>query len=61
MEAREQRGQQIAATGSIKRNGESRWLVPSQTSNARYFVDLANVEQPRCTCPDFEERRLPCK
>jgi len=61
MEAREQRGKQIAAAGKIKRNGESRWLVPSQSSEARYFVDLANVDQPSCTCPDFEERRLPCK
>jgi transposase len=24
-------------------------------------VNLANVEEPACTCPDFEERRQPCK
>lgn len=61
MNAREQRGKQIAEAGKIKKNGNTRWLVPSQSSNARYFVDIANVEQPICTCPDFEERQLPCK
>lgn len=61
MDVREQRGKQIADAGKIKRDGLSKWTVPSQSSNARYFVDLGDVEQPTCTCPDFEERRLPCK
>jgi hypothetical protein len=61
MDAREERGKQIAAAGKVRKNGDYRWLVPSQSSAARYFVDLANVDQPSCTCPDFEERQLPCK
>lgn len=61
MNVREERGKQIADAGKIKRDGLSKWTVPSQSSNARYFVDLGDVDQPTCTCPDFEERRLPCK
>ncbi len=61
MNVREERGKQIAEAGQIKKNGETRWLVPSQSSNARYFVDLVNIEEPVCSCPDFEERRMPCK
>src|SRR5437660_9610459 len=61
MDMREERGKAIASVGKVEKVGETRWLVPSQTSNARYFVDLANVDAPVCSCPDFEERRLPCK
>jgi transposase len=61
MNPREERGKQIAETGQIKKNGETRWLVPSQSTSARYFVDLDNVDEPVCSCPDFEERRMPCK
>jgi transposase len=61
MNLREERGKQIAEAGQIKKNGNTRWLVPSQSSNARYFVDLANVDEPACSCPDYEERRMPCK
>ena len=36
------------------------YLVPSASSNgsAGYVVDMA---AGKCTCPDFEERGLPCK
>ncbi len=61
MNLREERGKQIAEAGKIKKNGNTVWLVPSQSSNARYFVDLANVDEPVCSCPDFEERQMPCK
>ena len=61
MSPREERGKQIAESGKIRKYGESRWLVPSQSSPARYYVDLANVDEPTCNCPDFIERRLPCK
>ncbi|HEY2232936.1 MAG TPA: transposase [Candidatus Angelobacter sp.] len=61
METREQRGKVIAETAQIKKNGQTRWLVPSQSSTSRYFVDLANADEPVCSCPDFEERRMPCK
>src|SRR5262245_27145092 len=61
MNVREERGKQIAQTAKIRKYGDTRWLVPSQTSMARYFVDLANVDEPVCSCPDFELRRMPCK
>src|SRR5690242_9297116 len=61
MDVREERGKQIAETCKIRQTGETGWLVPSQSSAVRYFVDLANVDKPVCTCPDFEERQLPCK
>jgi transposase len=61
MNLREERGKQIAEAGNIKKNGDTRWLVPSQSSNARYFVDLENFDEPACSCPDYEERRMPCK
>src|SRR5262245_38466433 len=34
------------------------YLVPSASSTAGYVVDMAGGT---CSCPDFEERRLPCK
>lgn len=61
MSPREERGKQIAVAGKIRKYGETRWLVPSQSSPARYYVDLANADEPMCSCPDFLERRLPCK
>jgi transposase len=57
MEAREQRGLEIAATKRLKRKGEL-WLVPSQGGRATYVVDPAT---PECSCPDFEERGERCK
>lgn len=36
------------------------YLVPSATNaGASYLVDMAAATM--CTCPDYEERRLPCK
>jgi transposase len=58
MDAREERGRQLARVAQIKRVGR-RWAVPSQTSaSERYLVD---VEGAACTCPDYEERRGTCK
>ncbi len=58
MDAREERGRQLASVAQIKRVGR-RWAVPSQTSaSERYLVD---VEGAACTCPDYEERRGTCK
>jgi hypothetical protein len=62
MDAREERGRQIASTVQIKRVGR-RWAVPSQTrSSERYIVD---VEDATCTCPDYElhgqSRQRQCK
>lgn len=62
MDVREERGKAIANTGLIRKSksGELLYLVPSQSGNGQYSVDLAG-EQPTCTCPDWELRRKPCK
>ncbi len=60
MDAREQRGIEIAARSRIVRR-ERDWSVPSQTGEGRYTVSGLDAEAPRCTCPDFEERQQTCK
>jgi len=59
MDAREERGLQIAATSRIERN-KLGWKVPSQSGNGSYIVNLDKGE-PFCSCPDFETRQMPCK
>lgn len=58
-EARKQRGLAIAAISKIEQQA-GRWVVPSQHGKGRYIVDIDRPE-PRCSCPDFEERGQPCK
>jgi transposase len=59
MDAREERGLQIAATCKIERN-QLGWKVPSQSGNGSYIVNLDHGT-PFCTCPDYEKRQQPCK
>ncbi len=59
MDAREQRGSQIAEQGLIRRKGDQ-WVVPSQSNGTTYTVDLF-AEDPTCTCQDYETRRGKCK
>lgn len=59
MEAREQRGLQIAALFRVQAAGRT-WQVPSQTGSGGYTVDL-NGQMPKCSCPDFELRQEKCK
>jgi transposase len=59
MDARQERGLQIAATSRIEKN-KIGWKVPSQSGSGTYIVNLDQGEQ-FCTCPDFEERQQPCK
>lgn len=59
MEARQQRGLEIAATANLARRGGV-WLVPSQSGAGRYTV-WPDLETPRCTCPDHETRGVKCK
>jgi len=59
MDAREERGLQIANTCKIEKN-KLGWKVPSQSGNGTYIVSLDNGE-PFCTCPDFDTRHQPCK
>ena len=59
MEAREQRGLEIAARARIQKAGDT-WVVPSQSSKGTYKVTMGD-SGPRCTCPDFELRGQTCK
>jgi transposase len=60
MDAREQRGLEIAATIKLRRKG-SVWVVPSQGGTGiTYTVDLKG-DAPTCSCPDHETRRMKCK
>jgi len=58
MDARKERGLQLAHRGHILKQAHG-WQVLSQSGNGYYAVNLDNG--PRCTCPDFELRRKPCK
>jgi len=62
MDAREERGKAIAATGLVKptRFNDMLFDVPSQSGQRCYRVNLAG-EEPSCNCPDFETRQKPCK
>ena len=62
MDAREQRGLLIAALCKITQK-HGQWIVPSQTGNGTYRVNLnpQSPAVPLCTCKDFEARGEPCK
>jgi transposase len=59
MEARQQRGLEIAATANIVKKGGA-WMVPSQSGKGRYTVCLDDHD-PHCSCPDHETRGIKCK
>lgn len=59
MDAREERGLQIAENSKIVKTPVG-WKVPSQSGNGSYVVNLDHGH-PFCTCPDFEKRQQPCK
>lgn len=57
MDSREAKALEIAARSKLVfENGA--WLVPSQTTSAKYRVTLNPVG---CTCDDFQLRQLACK
>ena len=58
MDARQQRGMEIAATMNLTKQADGTWSVPSQAGRGRYAVD---PRAKHCTCPDYELRRQPCK
>lgn len=60
MDAREQRGIEIAARFRLVRR-ERDWSVPSQSGEGRYTVSGADADTPRCSCPDFAARGEACK
>src|SRR5918911_2049649 len=59
LDMREQKGQQIASRLRLTQQGGA-WLVPSQSGSGKYTVNY-DTEAPRCTCPDYELRRMKCK
>jgi transposase len=59
MDLREQRGMELAATRIIKKK-KGVWLVPSQSGNDKYEVNI-RAEISTCTCLDHETRGVKCK
>ena len=57
-DSRKQRGIAIAAYANI-REDRFGYKVPAQSRSGSYLVNLEYGAY--CTCPDFEERQLPCK
>lgn len=64
MDAREQKGLEIAAKAKLERSG-NRWFVPSQSGTVRQhgasYVVIPDPNNPHCTCPDHELRKAKCK
>ena len=60
MDARQQRGLEIAATAKIVKKSNGTWIVPSQSLNGRYTVTLKETGF-QCSCPDHELRKIKCK
>ena len=63
MDAREQRGMQIAATTRLRRS-KAGWIVPSQSTDRKAYQvtsDLPGALGLVCDCPDYELRGMPCK
>jgi transposase len=52
MDARQQRGLEIAAVFKITQKGKV-WICPSQTGKGKYTV-CPDKENPHCSCPDHE-------
>jgi len=59
VKAREERGLVIAAKCKLTKKGQV-WLVPSQSSNAKYTV-CPDKAAPHCSCPDHETTGGKCK
>ena len=49
MEARAQRGLQLARTARINRKKSGEWTVPSESGGGRYRVEM-DGDAPSCTC-----------
>lgn len=60
MDAREQRGIEIANVCRIDRKGDNAWIVPSMNGNGRYTVSHEGLYL-HCNCPDHEQRAVKCK
>jgi transposase len=63
MDARQQRGLEIASKQRLRKTPGGGWIVPSQQggSAAKYAVIVSDPTKPTCTCPDYELRGDRCK
>ena len=59
MDVWQKRGVAIADSNTVKRNRLG-WLVPSQSSNGTYVVNIDNG-QPFCTCQHYENTHQKCQ
>ncbi len=59
MEVRAERGMEIAATTVLTKTDKG-YLVPSSTGKGLYLVSMSGTK-PKCSCPDYLERKEPCK
>ncbi len=61
--ARKARGMTLIEQGfEPKQVSPKMWIVPSQTGNGTYTVSrMKDLRHWKCTCPDFEQRGVPCK
>ena len=57
MDARQQRGLEIAAKSKIRRQDDI-WLVPSQAKDGDRYTVIPGF---KCSCPDHETRQVKCK
>src|SRR5580704_9574326 len=60
LEARQQRGLELAATVKIVRK-RNEWIVPSQSGKGRYKVRAISKKKFQCNCPDHETHGGKCK
>src|SRR2546421_13116719 len=60
MEERELKALEIAAKSKLVRKGDE-WLVPSQSTRGAKYTVNPDPDDPQCSCPDFECRKLRCK
>jgi SWIM zinc finger len=60
MSERQHKALVIAAKTKLSKKGDV-WLVPSQSGNGNYKVNVNDPDWPTCNCPDFELRRARCK
>src|SRR5258705_2732544 len=60
MEERELKALEIAAKSKLTRRGKT-WLVPSQSVRGAQYTVKLDPNEPECSCPDFECRKLRCK
>ncbi len=61
MDARQERGKQIAESGEIVAIDEADYRVTSQTGHGDYLVHTTYQNVWACSCPDFIYRQVKCK